>query len=54
MKFLGSKVLESEYLVLRPTIESDLKVIWLILRDKEVAKYYLVGKIHDKWEDELP
>lgn len=54
MKFLGSKVLESEYLVLRPTIESDLKVIWMILRDKEVAKYYLVGKIHDKWEDELP
>ena len=46
MKYIGSKVLESENLILRPTKEEDLKVIWNILCDIDVAKYYLVGKIN--------
>ena len=28
MKYLGSKVLETDRLLLRPTKEEDLKVIW--------------------------
>lgn len=50
MKYIGSKVLESENLILRPTKEEDLKVIWNILCDIDVAKYYLVGKINYDWE----
>ncbi len=50
MKYIGSKVLESENLILRPTKEEDLKVIWNILCDINVAKYYLVGKFNYDWE----
>lgn len=50
MEYIGSKVLESENLILRPTKEEDLKVIWNILCDIDVAKYYLVGKINYDWE----
>ena len=50
MKYIGSKVLESENLILRPTKEEDLKVIWNILCDIDVAKYYLVGKFNYDWE----
>lgn len=52
MKYIGSKVLESKRLILRPTKEEDLKVLWNILKNKEVSKYYLVVKINDNWEDE--
>lgn len=52
MKYIGSNVLESENLILRPTQEEDLKVIWNILCDIDVAKYYLVGKFHYDWEQE--
>lgn len=52
MKYIGSKVLESKRLILRPTKEEDLKVLWNILKNKEVSKYYLVGKINNNWEDE--
>ena len=52
MKYIGSKVLESENLILRPTKEEDLKVIWNILCDIDVAKYYLVGKINYNWDQE--
>lgn len=52
MEYIGSKVLESENLILRPTEEEDLKVIFNILCDIDVAKYYLVGvgKIYYDWE----
>lgn len=52
MKYIGSRVLESKKLILRPTKEEDLKVLWNILKNKEVSKYYLVGKINNNWEDE--
>ena len=52
MKYLGSKVLETDRLLLRPTKEEDLKVIWGILCDKKVAKNYLVGKFNYDWEKE--
>ena len=40
MKYIGSKVLESENLILRPTKEEDLKVIW--------ERYYRVDKAHKR------
>lgn len=52
MKYIGSKVLESKRLILRPTEEEDLKVLWNILKNKEISKYYLVDKINNNWEDE--
>lgn len=52
MKYLGSKILESKNLILRPTKEEDLKVIWNLLCDKDVSKYYLVGKFNYDWEEE--
>ena len=52
MKYLGSKVLETDRLLLRPTKEEDLKVIWGILCDKKVAEHYLVGKFNYDWEKE--
>lgn len=52
MKYIGSEVLESENLILRPIKEEDLKVIWNILCDIDVAKYYLVGKINYNWDQE--
>lgn len=41
MKYLGSRTLETDRLLLRPTKEEDLKVIWGILCDKRVAKIIL-------------
>ena len=52
MKYLGSRVLETDRLLLRPTKEEDLKVIWGILCDKKVAEHYLVGKFNYDWEKE--
>ncbi len=52
MKYIGSKVLETEHLILRPTHEEDLKVLWEILLDENVSKYYLTSKINDDWEEE--
>lgn len=54
MKFIGSKRIETERLILRPTEESDLKILWRILGIPEVNKYYLVGKYNTEWEKELP
>ena len=39
MKYLGSRMLETDRLLLRPTKEEDLKVIWGILCDKRVAEH---------------
>lgn len=52
MNYIGSKILETENLILRPTEEDDLKTLWKILCNYEVAKYYLVGKIHYDWKNE--
>lgn len=52
MKYLGSKRLECDELILRCTLESDLKVLWKILCNRDVSKYYLVGKFNLNWEDE--
>ena len=46
MKYLGSKVLETDRLLLRPTKEEDLKVSWGILSDKKAAKNYLEAKFN--------
>ena len=52
MKYLGSKIIETERTKLRPTIESDLITLWKMLGDKELSKYYLVGKYNEDWEQE--
>lgn len=52
MKYLGSKVLETDRLILRPTKEENLKIIWTILCDEKVAEHYLVGKFNYDWEKE--
>ena len=52
MKYLGSRVLETDRLLLRPTKEEDLKIIWTILCDEKVAEHYLVGKFNYDWEKE--
>lgn len=49
MKYLGSKRLECDELILRSTLESDLKVLWKILCNRDVLKYYLVGKFNLNW-----
>lgn len=54
MNYIGSKTIETERLILRKTEESDLKILWLILCDKEVSKYYLTSKINYDWHKELP
>lgn len=54
MKFLGSKKIETERLILRATEESDLKTLWEILCISEVNKYYLTSKLNSDWELELP
>lgn len=46
MKYIGSKVLETDNLILRPTQEEDLKVLWEILLDENVSRYYLTSKIN--------
>ncbi len=52
INYLGSKVLETKNLILRPTQEEDLKILWKILGDIDVSKYYLVGKYNYNWEEE--
>ncbi|MDD2470112.1 MAG: GNAT family N-acetyltransferase [Bacilli bacterium] len=52
MNYIGSKKLETENLILRSTEEKDLKVLWEILCDVDVSKYYLVGKFNLDWEKE--
>ena len=52
MKYLGSKTIETDNLILRATKEEDLKPIWEILCNIEVSKYYLVGKFNFNWEEE--
>lgn len=54
MNYLGSKQIETENLILRPTREQDLKVLWNILCDIDVSKYYLTCKINFGWEKEKP
>ena len=46
MKYIGSKVLETGNLILRPTQEKDLKILWEILLDENVSRYYLTSKIN--------
>ncbi len=52
MNFIGSKEVTTERLLLRPTIEEDLKVLWEILCIPEVNKYYLTCKFNLDWENE--
>lgn len=52
MKYIGSKVLETDNLILRPTHEEDLKILWKILLDENVSRYYLTSKINKDWEEE--
>lgn len=52
MNFIGSKVIETERLLLRPTEESDLKTLWEILCIPDVHKYYLTCKMNFDWEKE--
>ncbi len=52
MRYIGSKVLETDRLILRPTCEDDLKVLWTILLDEKVSRYYLVSSINEDWEIE--
>lgn len=54
MKFLGSKTIETNRLILRATEEEDLKPIWEILCIAEVNKYYLTCKLSFDWEKEKP
>ena len=52
MNFIGSKVLETKRLILRPTIEKDLKKIWEILCIPEVNELYLTCKLNFDWDKE--
>ena len=52
MKYLGSRTIETNRLILRKTEEQDLKQLWEILLLEEVSKYYLTTKINQNWEDE--
>lgn len=52
MNFICTKTIETTHLLLRPTIESDLKVLWEILCIPEVNKYYLISKFNLDWEKE--
>ena len=51
---IGSKIIETGRLILRPTEEQDLKVLFDILSMPEVNKYYLTSKIGKTFEEELP
>ena len=46
MNFTGSKKIETDRLLLRPTEEKDLKTLWEILCIPEVNKYYLTSKLN--------
>jgi len=52
MKMLGSKVIETERLILRPTEEKDLRILFDILLIPEVNKYYLTCKIGKTFEED--
>ena len=52
MNFIGSQTLETERLILRKTIEEDLKVLWNILLIPDVRQYYLMCKISPNWHEE--
>lgn len=54
MNFKGSKKIETDRLILRPTEETDLKILWQFLLDSDVNKYYLTSKINSDWDKELP
>lgn len=54
MNFIGSKRMETERLILRPTEEQDLKVLWEILCIPEVNNLYLTCKFNSEWNQELP
>lgn len=51
---LGSKIIETDRLILRPTEEQDLKILFDILLIPEVNKYYLTTKIGKTFEEDLP
>lgn len=57
MKFIGSKTLETDRLILRSSKMQEQKRLWEILMDPNVNKFYLTsGKKHAKekeyWEYE--
>lgn len=52
MKYLGSKTINTERLVLHKTEEQDLKKIWKILLKEEVSILYLTAKINKDWKKE--
>lgn len=54
MKMLGSKTIETERLILRPTEERDLRVLFDILIIPEVNKYYLTSKMSRTFEEDFP
>jgi ribosomal-protein-alanine N-acetyltransferase len=54
MEMLGSKIIETNRLILRPTAESDLRILFNILLIPEVNRYYLACKIGKTFEEELP
>lgn len=52
MKMLGSKIIETERLILRPTEEKDLRILFDILLIPEVNRYYLTSKIGKTFEED--
>ena len=54
MKLLGSKIITTERLILRPTEKQDLRILYDILMIPEVNKYYLTSKIGLSWKEEEP
>lgn len=52
MNLTGSKTLETERLIIRKTEEKDLKILWKILLNEDVSRYYLTSKINEDWEKE--
>ncbi|MDD3341001.1 MAG: GNAT family protein [Bacilli bacterium] len=52
MNFIGSKIIETERLILRPTEKKDLKILFDILLIPEVNKYYLTTKIGKSFEED--
>ncbi len=51
---MGSKTIETDRLILRPTMESDLRVLFGILKIPEVNRYYLTCKMGKTFEEDLP
>jgi Acetyltransferases, including N-acetylases of ribosomal proteins len=54
MNLIGSKVIETNRLILRATEEQDLEILFNILKIPEVNKYYLTSKIGESFEEEFP